>query len=42
MIFAEKLQTLRKQYNYSQEDLAEICNVSRQSISKWEAGVSQS
>lgn len=38
MIFAEKLQTLRKQYNYSQEDLAEICNVSRQSISKWEAG----
>lgn len=39
MIFSEKLQTLRKQHNYSQEDLAEICHVSRQSISKWEADI---
>lgn len=34
-----KIQILRKQYNYSQEDLAAICNVSRQSISKWEADI---
>lgn len=36
--FAEKLLTLRTQYGYSQEALAEKLNVSRQAISKWELG----
>lgn len=38
MLFSEKLQLLREQYGYSQEVLAEKCNVSRQAISKWELG----
>lgn len=41
MKLSEKIQILRKRDGYSQEELAEICNVSRQSISKWEAEVSQ-
>ncbi|MCL1809655.1 MAG: helix-turn-helix domain-containing protein [Clostridiales bacterium] len=36
MNFAEKLKTLRKQYKFSQEQLAEKLNVSRQAITKWE------
>ena len=40
MKLSEKIQFLRKQYGYSQEDLAETCSVSRQSISKWEADIS--
>lgn len=36
--FSEKLQTLRKEKGLSQEQLAELLNVSRQSISKWESG----
>lgn len=39
MRLSEKIQLLRKQNGYSQEDLAEICKVSRQSISKWEADI---
>lgn len=39
MKLSKKIQILRKQYGYSQEELAEICNVSRQSISKWEADI---
>ena len=39
MTFAEKLYTLRTQYGYSQETLAEKLNVSRQAISKWELGI---
>ena len=39
MTFAEKLYTLRTQYGYSQEALAEKLNVSRQAISKWELGI---
>ena len=35
-----KLQTLRKKCIFSQEELAEKLNVSRQSVSKWEAGLS--
>ena len=42
MIFAEKLQRLRKEQSMSQEQLAEALMVSRQAISKWETGVSQS
>ncbi|MBR3840056.1 MAG: helix-turn-helix transcriptional regulator [Erysipelotrichales bacterium] len=36
MTFGERLIELRKQKNLSQEQLAEIMDVSRQSISKWE------
>lgn len=39
MKFSDKLYFLRKKYGYSQEELAECCNVSRQSVSKWESGV---
>lgn len=39
MKLADKIQTLRKANGYSQEDLASICGVSRQSISKWEADI---
>ena len=39
---AEKLIALRKSRGWSQEDLAEQLDVSRQSVSKWESGVSQS
>lgn len=38
MKLSEKIQILRKNTNYSQEELAEKCGVSRQAISKWEAG----
>ena len=37
MTTGEKLQKLRKDNNYTQEELADIMNVSRQSISKWES-----
>ena len=36
---SEKIQQLRKEKGLSQEELAEICKVSRQSISKWEADI---
>ena len=39
MTTGEKLQQLRKENNYTQEKLADIMNVSRQSISKWESDV---
>ncbi len=38
MAFADTLQQLRKNKGLSQEDIAERCNVSRQSVSKWETG----
>ena len=37
MTFGEKLSKLRKENNYTQEQLADILNVSRQSVSKWES-----
>ncbi len=40
MEFSEKLLTLRKAKTLTQEELAEKLNVSRQSVSKWESGVS--
>jgi len=40
MSFADNLRAVRKKRNISQEDLAELLNVSRQAISKWEQGVS--
>ena len=39
MTIGEKLQQLRKDSNYTQEELADIMGVSRQSISKWESDV---
>lgn len=37
--FGEKLSKLRKESNYTQEQLADILGVSRQSISKWESNI---
>jgi transcriptional regulator with XRE-family HTH domain len=37
MILADKIIKLRKQFSWSQEELAEKMNVSRQSVSKWES-----
>ena len=37
MILADKIIRLRKKYGWSQEELAEKMNVSRQAVSKWEA-----
>lgn len=39
MTLGEKLAKLRKEYNYTQEQLADILGVSRQSISKWESNI---
>ncbi len=40
MILADKLIQLRKQKGWSQEELAEHMDVTRQSVSKWESGQS--
>ena len=42
MKFNEKLLCIRKKKGLSQEELGMELQVSRQTISKWEAGVSQS
>ncbi len=39
-IVSKHLQILRKKHHYTQDDLAEQLNVSRQAVSKWETGVS--
>ena len=39
MSFADNLKLIRKERNMSQEDLAEIMDVSRQAVSKWEQGL---
>lgn len=41
MGFAENLRKIRKERGLSQEELAEVLKVSRQAVSKWEQGVSQ-
>ena len=38
MTMAERLQRLRKEHHFSQEQLAERLQVSRQAVSKWENG----
>lgn len=40
MILADKIISLRKKCGWSQEDLADQLGVSRQSVSKWESGMS--
>ena len=40
MSFAENLKLIRKERNLSQEELAEILEVSRQAVSKWERDLS--
>lgn len=40
MILGEKISTLRKKCNWSQEELAGQLGISRQSVSKWESGAS--
>ncbi len=40
MVFSEQLSKLRKEANFTQEDLAEKCEVSRQAVAKWERGES--
>lgn len=42
MKFDEKLIELRKSKGLSQDELGNAIGVSRQTISKWETGVSQS
>ena len=37
MILADKIMDLRKKNGWSEEELAEKLDVSRQSISKWES-----
>ena len=40
MTFSDKLIALRRKAGWSQEELAERLNVSRQSVSKWESAQS--
>lgn len=39
MKFCEKLQKLRKEKKLSQEKFADMLDVSRQAVSKWESGL---
>lgn len=41
MDLAERIQYLRKKKGISQEELADKMLISRQAVSKWESGVSQ-
>ena len=38
MQFSQKLQQLRTENNYSEEQLARLLNVSRHAVAKWESG----
>ncbi|WP_337234462.1 helix-turn-helix transcriptional regulator [Staphylococcus epidermidis] len=40
-MISKQIKDLRKQHNYTQEELAEKLNTSRQTISKWEQGISE-
>lgn len=39
MTFGEKISKPRKEYNYTQEQFADMLGVSRQSVSKWESDI---
>ena len=39
-MLSENLKTLRRQKGFTQEELAARLNVVRQTVSKWESGVS--
>ena len=39
MTLGEKITRQRRELNYTQEQLADILGVSRQSISKWESDI---
>ena len=39
MTLGDKLSKLRKENNYTQEQLADLLGVSRQAISKWESNI---
>ncbi len=39
MTLGDKLSKLRKESNYTQEQLADILGVSRRSIGKWESDI---
>ena len=41
MTISENIKKFRQENNLSQEQLAEKLNIARQSVSKWENGVSQ-
>ncbi|WP_176527726.1 helix-turn-helix domain-containing protein [Bacillus sp. AFS023182] len=40
MLISDKLKTLRKDYGYSQEQIANKLHISSQAVSKWETGKS--
>ena len=42
MNLADRIQQLRKRKGISQEELADRIGISRQAVSKWESGLSQS
>ena len=39
MVIGEKINELRKKYNYTQENLAEKIGVTRQTLSNWESNI---
>ena len=41
VMFAKMLRELRTEHNYSQSDLARLLNVTKQNISDWENGKSE-
>lgn len=41
-MLGHNLMELRKKHGYSQQEIADMLSVSRQTISNWESGLSQS
>ena len=41
MNLGQNIATLRKEFGFTQEELAEKCDVSRQAVTKWESGASE-